>query len=109
MRQGFLLGLSDRILIPLCVLQHPAIGLAFMVFAMILETVLFVIRSTVPPKLHIAAAERSRRFRAEEAVAAAVAEGNAVVASATLTEEEKSSLLSSLAKEIQLTGDKKTN
>jgi hypothetical protein len=90
-------------------LQHPAIGLAFMVFAMILETVLFVIRTTVPPKLHIAAAKRGRRVRAEQAVAAAVAGGNAVVASATLTEEERSRLLSSLAEEIQSVGDKKTN
>jgi hypothetical protein len=80
-----------------------------MVFAMILETVLFVIRTTVPPKLHIAAAERGRKFRAKETVAAAVAGGNAVVASATLTEEEKRRLLSSLAEEIQMIGDKKTN
>ncbi|KAH7618956.1 hypothetical protein NADE_005804 [Nannochloris sp. 'desiccata'] len=88
---------------------HPAIGLAFMIFAMILETVLFVIRTTIPPKLHIAAAKRGRKFRAEEAAAAVVAGGNAVVASATLTEEERNSLLSSLAEEIQTIGDKKTN
>jgi hypothetical protein len=80
-----------------------------MVSAMILETVLFVIRTTVPPKLHIAAAERARRIRAEETVAAAVAGGNAIVPSATLTEEERSKLLSSLAEEIQMIGDKKTN
>ena len=90
-------------------MQHPAIGLAFMVFAMVLETVLFVIRTTVPPKLHIAAAQRGQRIRAQEAAAAVVAAGNPVVASVTLTEEQRNSLLASLAKEIQSIGDKKKN
>lgn len=38
---------------------HPFIGLLFMVSALVLETVLFIIRTTVPPKLHQEAARRA--------------------------------------------------
>ncbi|KAL4459012.1 hypothetical protein ABPG75_013877 [Micractinium tetrahymenae] len=38
---------------------HPIIGLVFMVSALVLETVLFIIRTTVPPKLHREAARRA--------------------------------------------------
>lgn len=39
--------------------QHPIIGLVFMTSALVLETVLFIIRTTVPPKLHREAARRA--------------------------------------------------
>lgn len=38
---------------------HPIIGLVFMTSALVLETVLFIIRTTVPPKLHREAARRA--------------------------------------------------
>lgn len=44
-------------------LQHPFVGLVFMVGALVLETVLFIIRTTVPPKLHQAAAARATAAR----------------------------------------------
>lgn len=44
-------------------MQHPAVGMAFMVLAMILETVLYVIRTTVPPKLHDFVEERAQKKR----------------------------------------------
>lgn len=43
--------------------QHPFIGLLFMVGALTLETVLFIIRTSVPPKLHLAAARRATAAR----------------------------------------------
>ncbi|PRW59541.1 Vacuolar ER assembly isoform 1 [Chlorella sorokiniana] len=42
---------------------HPFIGLLFMVGALVLETVLFIIRTSVPPKLHLAAARRATAAR----------------------------------------------
>lgn len=42
-----------------CCVQHPIIGLAFMAVALILETTLFILRTTVPPKLHQEAARRA--------------------------------------------------
>ncbi|KAL4421050.1 hypothetical protein ABPG77_007525 [Micractinium sp. CCAP 211/92] len=38
---------------------HPIIGLVFMASSLVLETVLFIIRTTVPPKLHREAAWRA--------------------------------------------------
>ena len=38
-------------------------GLAFMVSALLLETVLFIIRTTLPPKMHQAAARRAQEAR----------------------------------------------
>jgi len=49
------------ILCPWCVLQHAAVGLVFMIGAMLLETVLFIIRTTVPPRLHLAVEETWQR------------------------------------------------
>lgn len=48
--------------LPSCV-QHPFIGLLFMVGALVMETVLFIIRTSVPPKLHLAAARRATAAR----------------------------------------------
>lgn len=48
---------------PPCPLQHPFVGLLFMVGALLLETVLYIIRTTVPPKLHQAAARRATAAR----------------------------------------------
>ncbi|KAI7844614.1 hypothetical protein COHA_001706 [Chlorella ohadii] len=42
---------------------HPFIGLLFMVGALVMETVLFIIRTSVPPKLHLAAARRATAAR----------------------------------------------
>ena len=43
--------------------QHPFVGLLFMVGALVMETVLFIIRTSVPPKLHLAAARRATAAR----------------------------------------------
>jgi len=43
--------------------QHPFIGLLFMVGALVMETVLFIIRTSVPPKLHLAAARQATAAR----------------------------------------------
>ena len=51
-----------------CPPQQPLVGLVFMVGAMVLETVLFIIRTSVPPRLHAAAAERAQKARAERAM-----------------------------------------
>eukprot|EP00887_Chlorella_sp_A99_P006653 scaffold3.g6653.t1 len=48
---------------------HPLIGLVFMFGVMVLETSLYVLRTTVPPKLHWQAARRAQRGRAAEAAA----------------------------------------
>lgn len=43
--------------------QHPLVGLLFMVGALVMETVLFIIRTSVPPKLHLEAARRATAAR----------------------------------------------
>ena len=55
-------------------MQHPAFGLGFMVSVMLLETVLYVIRTTVPPKLHYAVEQRAQEKRQAAAAAAAAGE-----------------------------------
>lgn len=66
-----------------------------MVFVMILETVLFVIRTTVPPRLHSEVAERAARRRAALAAASAAAADSGTSAA---SEDTRQSL-----------GDKKRN
>ena len=63
-----------RIAMPHCparctCVQHPFVGLLFMFGVMVLETTLYVIRTTVPPKLHMEAARRAQEARAAQAVA----------------------------------------
>jgi hypothetical protein len=47
---------------------HPLCGLVLMIGALVMETTLFIIRTTVPPKLHweVEKKRRDRHARAEE-------------------------------------------
>ena len=81
-----------------------------MVFAMLLETVLFVIRTTFPPKLHSVVAERARRKRAAAASKALIesqAAAELVSSSSTSNTSAVASALDTMVEQHPF--DKKSN